>query len=315
MEPITNAHRQATASASIHHLLMQLGATDVQHTVDFYRTLFHFQLVDHYAPEGEMIWALLRANETSPIELAISKKTARTSEPQVNMEHGPINEQISLTLCTDNVLQSYQHVTEQGQQRSDLMLTPYQTLQFSLLTPDGYAITVSQATEQVRMSQQQLLQLIAVQYDKLTNLLQELSLEQAIQPGVQGPWSVKDILAHLTAWNERLLRWVEECEQGLVPITPEPGYSWAQIHELNEQAYLQQKETPFPTVIQHFNTVHEQVVSRIATWSDEQLNDAHAYSFSDQQPLWTVVGFNSFDHYRAHLAAIYKGLATLRANQ
>jgi len=38
-------------------------------------------------------------------------------------------------------------------------------------------------------------------YDQLEALLASLSEEQMTNPGVNGSWSVKDNLAHLTAWQ------------------------------------------------------------------------------------------------------------------
>jgi hypothetical protein len=41
---------------------------------------------------------------------------------------------------------------------------------------------------------------------------------------VTGDWSIKDIVAHLTAWEERLVAWLEAIAHGTSPeLPPWPG--------------------------------------------------------------------------------------------
>ena len=50
-----------------------------------------------------------------------------------------------------------------------------------------------------------LLDNIQAEYNRLESLLAPLSEEQLTTPGVNGPWSIKDNIAHLTAWQDYLL--------------------------------------------------------------------------------------------------------------
>ena len=45
-------------------------------------------------------------------------------------------------------------------------------------------------------------------------------------------WTAKDVLAHLTAWEQRLLRWIERWRETGDPGRPEVGVTWAGF-ELN----------------------------------------------------------------------------------
>ncbi|HLX38880.1 MAG TPA: maleylpyruvate isomerase N-terminal domain-containing protein, partial [Ktedonobacteraceae bacterium] len=51
----------------------------------------------------------------------------------------------------------------------------------------------------------QLLQLIQKEHDTLDTLLCSLSEEQMVHPDIADDWSVKDILAHLTWWEQETI--------------------------------------------------------------------------------------------------------------
>jgi len=56
------------------------------------------------------------------------------------------------------------------------------------------------------MTKQQLLDRLENAWADLQASFAGLSEAQMTQPGVTGDWSVKDILAHVTTWEEEALR-------------------------------------------------------------------------------------------------------------
>lgn len=52
--------------------------------------------------------------------------------------------------------------------------------------------------------------------------LDEFGRDRLEQPGVTSPWSMKDVAAHMTGWNRRLVSYIEAGKRGL-PIRPHPG--------------------------------------------------------------------------------------------
>ena len=47
-----------------------------------------------------------------------------------------------------------------------------------------------------------------------------------LEPGIEGNRSVKDIVAHMTAWEQRMIQWLDESAAGLAPQRPAPGMTW-----------------------------------------------------------------------------------------
>ena len=86
-----------------------------------------------------------------------------------------------------------------------------------------------------QLSKAEILNGIHSEYDLLEETLASLSEDQMMQPGVEGDWSVKDVMAHVATWQERMVGWVLEARQGKIP---HQEVSEAQLHEWNHQDYV-----------------------------------------------------------------------------
>src|SRR5437763_10382965 len=95
-------------------------------------------------------------------------------------------------------------------------------------------------TEQIDKAE--LLAQMRAGYNTFEALLAGLNETQMTTPGVNGVWSVKDNLAHLTAWHLRQLDLLQGVRQG-----KEPGIrlveDWS-VDEFNEQLYQENKDRP-----------------------------------------------------------------------
>jgi len=60
------------------------------------------------------------------------------------------------------------------------------------------------------MGKRELLSALTDERAHLSAMLARLDDSQMVTPGVQGNWSVKDILAHMSAWDRRGMRWLKE---------------------------------------------------------------------------------------------------------
>jgi hypothetical protein len=81
----------------------------------------------------------------------------------------------------------------------------------------------------------------------LEKTLSILNAEDMIRPGVAGAWSVKDILAHLTAWERLFLDWYSSGLQGSTPNITPVGMSQKSMDALNQQIYEQNRDAAWMT--------------------------------------------------------------------
>jgi hypothetical protein len=98
-----------------------------------------------------------------------------------------------------------------------------------------------------------LLEKVQRAYEQLNTLLAPLSEEQKTTPGVNGSWSVKDNLAHITAWQDLLPARIQSWITGHSPAEFLPEFETED--EVNEYIYQQNKDRPLAEVEAAFKSV------------------------------------------------------------
>lgn len=83
----------------------------------------------------------------------------------------------------------------------------------------------------------------------LDDLVRAIPEERLLQPGLEGDRSIKDILAHITDWEQRIIQWINESCAGMVPQRPTPGMNWDNLDKLNEQIYLANKDKSLSQIL------------------------------------------------------------------
>lgn len=134
-------------------------------------------------------------------------------------------------------------------------------------------------------------------YREFEALLAPLSEEQLTTPNVNGEWSVKDNLAHLTAWHGYLLDQLTALRDGGAP--PEWMPSLSTEDEINERIYQQNKDRPLAEAQAEFRASFERVLAAIEALSAEQLNAPFPWSTSGN-PVWGLIAGNTLGHYEEH---------------
>ncbi len=88
------------------------------------------------------------------------------------------------------------------------------------------------------------------------NLLEKsvsnLTEQEMLLEGVVGEWSVKDILAHLMAWERLFLTWYESGLQGRKPNIAPVDMSGKAITTVNERFFHQYKHWTLRNVLTEF---------------------------------------------------------------
>jgi hypothetical protein len=155
-----------------------------------------------------------------------------------------------------------------------------------------------------QISKKEMLDLIRSEWKALWSVLKPLSREQMIQPGVESSWSVKDILAHITAWERRMVQWLEESLRGEVPERPAPGMSWDDLDGLNEQIYRENKDRPLDGVLADSRKSHEESLKVVEAMAEEDLIEPDRFGWRGGDPMWHMVAANTWWHYKEHCETI-----------
>ena len=132
----------------------------------------------------------------------------------------------------------------------------------------------------------------------LDDLLAQLHDRAMLAPARDDGWTAKEILAHLSAWEQRLLRWLERWRETGDPGRPEVGVTWHNFDSLNERDYATVKEQSLADVRHEASESHKAVVTAVLAMSHDEL--ATRPETADG-PSWSwIVGANTYRHYREH---------------
>jgi hypothetical protein len=159
--------------------------------------------------------------------------------------------------------------------------------------------------EQPPASAVALLDLVGSEWRELQATLRRLHPDQWTQPELEGGRSVKDTLAHLTAWERRMLEWLAASYQGLTPERPAPGMTWDDLDRLNELTFDENRDKPLEQVRQESQALHAKVAEAIGRMSEADLFDGDRFAWRQGDPMWHMIAANTWWHYREHREQIH----------
>jgi len=147
-------------------------------------------------------------------------------------------------------------------------------------------------------TKQELYEMIEFEREKLLQALDLLTDRQMELAGACEAWSVKDILSHLTDWEQRGLHWYRAGLKGEVQKTPDENYNWRQLPALNHEIYLKYKDKALVDVRRDFKTSFEEMMTAIDGMTEEELFIPGFYAWTGNSLLRDYVNANTASHYR-----------------
>jgi hypothetical protein len=162
-------------------------------------------------------------------------------------------------------------------------------------------------------SKQALLDAIDKELAALRAEIAPLTADEMVTPDVVGPWSAKDVFAHLVAWQQMCLGWYEAGLAGETPELPAPGYKWNQTPALNEMIYHQYRDMALDEVMASFEQSHAAVLDVISNLSNDELFGASPYPWTGKNTVGTYFVSVTSSHYLWARKEIRRGLKAMSA--
>ncbi len=151
------------------------------------------------------------------------------------------------------------------------------------------------------MTKEELLQRLEADWARLQKSLDGLTEEQMHTPGVVGEWSIKDILAHITAWQTRLITAMFKAEKGFAPEATDGGKT---VDQLNAQWYREMKDRPFEQVWDDLEMSYDQILRRVGNFSEKDLFNPKRFKWMKGEPFERYIAGDSYEHYAEHAEQI-----------
>ena len=121
-----------------------------------------------------------------------------------------------------------------------------------------------------------------------------LTDEQMVAPGVTGDWSVKDLLAHVSWWEEEALKHLPHILQGKRP----PRYSvvYGGIDAFNAQMTELKRGLSLAEVLSQLDQTHQRLINYLHSASEEL--------FTTETRFRRRLRLDTYSHYPIHTQAI-----------
>jgi hypothetical protein len=143
------------------------------------------------------------------------------------------------------------------------------------------------------MDKQQLLKRLEKAWATIKESYAGLSDSQLMEPDVMGNWSVKDILAHVTTWEEEALKYLPLITTGGTP----PRYiQYGGINAFNAQMTEQKRRLTLSEVLKQLDETHSRLIDYIRSVPEEH--------FTQETRFRHRLRLDTYSHYPMHARAI-----------
>ena len=143
------------------------------------------------------------------------------------------------------------------------------------------------------MKKHQVFQKLEQAWTALKESYAGLSEAQFAEPGVMGGWSIKDILAHVTTWEEEALKYLPLILSGGRP----PRYiQYGGIDAFNAQMAEQKRDLELSEVLRQLEETYRRLPDYLQGVPDEH--------FSREAPFRHRLRLDTYSHYLLHARAI-----------
>ena len=141
-----------------------------------------------------------------------------------------------------------------------------------------------------------LLKRLKQQWDGLTESYAGLFDAEMTEPGVAGAWSIKDIIAHVTTWEEESLKHLPLILAGGRP--PRYSVTYGGIDAFNAQTAERRRGLSLAEVLRQRDETHRRLV--------EFIQRTHEGEFVRETRCRRRLRLDTYGHYARHAEAIRK---------
>ncbi len=164
--------------------------------------------------------------------------------------------------------------------------------------------------------QEHILAALREQFERWEGLLATMSEAEITAPLASNEWSVKDVIGHLRAWQQRS---IARLEAGRLNREPEfPGWpadlnpeAEEDLGQINAWIYATYRDQPWPQVHQQWRDGFLRFLDLGAAVPERDLLDGSRYPWLEGYSLAFVL-VASYDHHQEHLDALLASRASTR---
>ena len=146
------------------------------------------------------------------------------------------------------------------------------------------------------MNRSQLLKRIDKAWEALKAAYEGLSDSELTEPGVTGGWSVRDLVAHVTSWEEEALTHLPHILSGRKP--PRYSVTYGGIDAFNAQTTERNANLPLSDVLRQRDDIHRRLIEYVQSAPEDQITEETRFR--------RRLRLDTYGHYPKHAEAIRK---------
>jgi uncharacterized protein (TIGR03083 family) len=162
------------------------------------------------------------------------------------------------------------------------------------------------------MNKAELLQKLNDGWREFQDYLDSLSQADFTANSDLAGWTVKDHLAHIVVWEDGIWALLEGGSRHQQMGLDRETFHSGDYDHINEVLRQNDIDTPLEDIRQRFREVHERLVAKIDTLSDEDLYLPYKHyqpESTADRPVINWIGGNTYEHYAEHTPWIEKIVA------
>jgi hypothetical protein len=145
---------------------------------------------------------------------------------------------------------------------------------------------------------------VAASHDRLLEAVSLLTYEQLQAPVLANGWSVKDVLAHLAFWDQRLLHAVEpeggpQVSRLTPPLIADIPYNEQWLTTVNARIYALNQGRDLAEVRAEFDATRRRLLVVAASLSPQDVSDLDGMTAPLGEPFSTML-LGAYEHYEEH---------------
>lgn len=130
-------------------------------------------------------------------------------------------------------------------------------------------------------------------------LLAQIPAARMEEPGAAGTWSVKQLIAHLTWYEGRIVEGAQQVLQTGKFVRPNTRSNMT-MDERNAHIAAESQARPLSEILAESDRVFNQVLAVVHACPTELLNDPRILGLPDDKVPWMAIANNCYGHYREH---------------
>jgi hypothetical protein len=128
------------------------------------------------------------------------------------------------------------------------------------------------------------------------------------EPALAGGWSVKDLIAHVAAYENRTATQIRAANEGRAPTDrelygveemPDDSEGW-DLDRQNAAIYAQYKEMPLAEAMTFSSQAFADLVAAIESVSEEDIAKLDAQAWTEDSTLLEIIPGQCYAHYAQH---------------